>query len=406
MLAYAISLPLSMTLSWVLLIIGLTLVAAHLFLNREDALLLAGAPLMVPVAVFCAAAAISGLHHGGLLESLYSIWSLKALACYFFAAFCIATQPRLANVCICGLLSVSAAAGIFGAVEQIFDFHPFGYHYLQGTGFLSGPMAYAGQMQLFAMLSLALALTGGYRWLSSPWSGKRVFLFVTIANCLGLLFCGERSAWLGAMSAVIVSTYLLSRRIFWQALLTLSAVAAIGWFCVPLVHSRLQSTFNPGSDVSTQARVTVWRRAIVEWQHSPIVGIGLLNFPHLPITEATVPGRSKDLHHAHSNYLQMLSTAGIIGLAAFLFLIFAAMRAAIGLWRQSKKASNLLAQGIGLGLFSGLVSLAVSGLFEYNFGTAQVRLSQWFLLGMLALAGTVSGSAGRPRQNSDESGGF
>ena len=38
---------------------------------------------------------------------------------------------------------------------------------------------------------------------------------------------------------------------------------------------------------------------------------------------------------------------------------------------------------IALGIAGGTIALMVSGLFEYNFGTAQVRLMQWFVLGML-----------------------
>ncbi len=50
---------------------------------------------------------------------------------------------------------------------------------------------------------------------------------------------------------------------------------------------------------------------------------------------------------------------------------------------QKNKNYSKLEQGIYLGILAGIVSLAISGLFEYNFGTGQVRLAQWFLLAML-----------------------
>ncbi len=110
-----------------------------------------------------------------------------------------------------------------------------------------------------------------------------------------------------------------------------------------------------------------------------MTGVGALHFPRIDLPEAIVPGHSKDLNHAHSNYLQILSTTGILGFTSFLWLLITALTTA---YRQAKTPSPLYA-AIGLGLFGAMVSLAVAGIFEYNFGSGQVKLIQWFLLALL-----------------------
>jgi hypothetical protein len=75
----------------------------------------------------------------------------------------------------------------------------------------------------------------------------------------------------------------------------------------------------------------------------------------------------------------MLATTGILGLLSYLWLSFAAIRLA---WINYRYAIGF-DRSLGLGIMGGLISLMVAGIFEYNFGTGQVRLAQWFLLSLL-----------------------
>jgi O-antigen ligase len=385
-LAYAISLPLSMTASWVILTAAIIVLAIDLLVSapaRKQ--LLSHAPLMVPMFVLTAAVAASGIENGGMSEAARFVYSLKALLAYFFASLCFSRYPRLSKNVLFALLGVGAVAGLWGTYQQIFNFHPFGYKWLQGTGFLAGPMAYAGQMQLLSMLALGLLFTGGYRQLPLFMSGRTVFALITAANVLGLIFAGERSAWLGGLAGVVAATALISWRKFLTAVVVLSVVGSLSYLFVPLVHTRVDGLLSARSDVSSQVRLTVWHRAIQEWQRSPLLGIGFLKFPPLNIPEATVPGHSRVIDHAHSNYFHLLATTGIFGLIAFAYLLFSILRHSRRLYLTGLRSAVPFLSGCGNGLFAATVSLAVAGLFEYNFGTAQVRLAQWFLLGLLGL---------------------
>ena len=96
-----------------------------------------------------------------------------------------------------------------------------------------------------------------------------------------------------------------------------------------------------------------------------------------------MPGVSKDLNHAHSNYIHILTTTGIIGLASYIILLVWIFKTALTKFRQALSRGDDLSAGLGMGLFAAAVSLAVAGIFEFNFGTAQVRMAQWFLFGLL-----------------------
>src|SRR5262249_31950693 len=105
---------------------------------------------------------------------------------------------------------------------------------------------------------------------------------------------------------------------------------------------------------------------------------------HFDFPEAIVPGHSKDLNHAHNNYLHILATTGMFGLITYLWLWLVVLTTSV---RTYKKVAGQPGDGthssLALGVFGATVALMVAGIFEYNFGTAQLRLAQWFVLAML-----------------------
>jgi O-antigen ligase len=392
--AYAVSLPLSMTLTWGLLIAGLIAWGLESAIRRfiktdHDHPVFVSTPLpLVPqIAALALVVAVSGLLNGGshvdFKQAWNCVWSLKGILIYFWASKVFHFRPTTASWCFQSLLCVSAVAGIWGAIQQYFNFHPFGYKWLQGSGFLGGPMAYAGQMQLFGMMALALLLTQAYRHFGGKLSNKYVFGAIVVANLLGLAFAGERSAWLGGIAGVMVLTAMVSWRMCLKAAVVLVVISALSFYTVPLVQQRVMPFVN-GQDVGTKVRIKIWRQSTKLWKTSPVFGVGFLNFPHLDIPEAIVPGVSKDINHAHSNYLQFLATTGIFGELAYLWLCISVLLKSAKAYVRAKYEKDDLAAGFYCGTLAGMVSLMVAGLFEYNFGTAQVRLAQWFVLALLS----------------------
>lgn len=341
------------------------------------------APLLPPLLLYCFAVVVSGSFTPGwsLAEAFKALVSLRGILVTYLVAYQLfahdsgarLTLPALSCLLFCGALS-----GLFGLIQQVFNFHPFTYPFLQATGFLNEPMSFAGLMQLTSFLALGLLIQGGYKLLPLL-SNKFAFATVVVANFLGLIFASERSAWLGMLCALLCVCFYISPRRFFEGLVALALLFALAWFTVPVVQTRLSPLLNAKTDVGVTARISIWNQAWQLFQEHPMTGVGALHFPRIDLPEAIVPGHSKDLNHAHSNYLQILSTTGILGFTSFLWLLTTALTAA---YRQAKSPSPLYA-AIGLGLFGAMVSLAVAGIFEYNFGSGQVKLIQWFLLALL-----------------------
>lgn len=385
-LLYAVTLPVSLTASWIIFCVGLAILALEAAVQAGN--LHAGRakiikpPLLYPVCVFALTVVLSGLAVGGLAEGWQALVSLRALLVYFWAFRVFQSDRAVLWLSVQLLLLVGALAGVAGAVEQLFDIHPFGYRYLQGTGFLGNPMSYAGQMQLFSLLALGLLLSGDCRHFRWRLAKGPNFAIVTAANLLGVVFAAERNAWFGALGAVLGLTALISWRTLLKCFFCLVVVSAVCWAAVPVVHNRIAQMQNWQQDVSVRVRLEIWRESLKVWQASPVFGCGIKRFPHFNIPEAVVPGHSKDLNHAHSNYLHILSTTGLLGLLGYLWLWFSVLTAAVKFYFHAK-SGDINESALGLGIFGGALALILSGVFEYNFGQSQIRLAQWFLLAML-----------------------
>ena len=241
-------------------------------------------------------------------------------------------------------------------------------------------MAFSGLAQLFSLLGTGIALKKSYASLPAKLSNPVFFFFILTCNWLGVIFASERSAWLGAGLALFVTCLLISRRAALLGGLFIFIGSICSWMILPVVRERLSSLLNWQTDVSVSTRFILWRLAWKIFERFPIYGVGIRHFPHLHIAKALRQGHLA-LDHAHSNYLHILATTGIVGFCTYLYLLFTALK--LSYIKQKDIKSKSLDKGIYLGIFAGTVSLAVSGLFEYNFGTAQVRLAQWFLLAML-----------------------
>ncbi|RTL44074.1 MAG: hypothetical protein EKK48_07250 [Candidatus Melainabacteria bacterium] len=383
LIAYAASLSLPITIPWIILTIGIIVGLVQIALSaRQKTLRLSVPPLAVPIGVLALVYFISGLCNGGLKEASASVGIMRTFLVYFWAFYAIDRRTELKAKVMPALLCMGAAGGIAATIEHQFQLHIGSFKYLQGTGFLSGPMAFAGVMQLLGLLSLALLLTGSYQNLSGFFKDKKVFIAITLANLLGVLFAFERSAWLGFAFGALLVAGLVSRKLALKVVSVGLVIAVVGWFALPAVQARMGSILRGEQEESSRQRMEVWISAIDQYKSSvksEIIGVGPRKFSPLPIQ-----GPNKQvLDHAHSNYLQSLTTTGVVGLFAYLWLCIASLKLA---WQNARRnrSDEHLDKSISLGVFGGIVSLMIAGLFEYNFGTGNVRLAQWFLLAMLA----------------------
>jgi O-antigen ligase len=209
---------------------------------------------------------------------------------------------------------------------------------------------------------------------SVVWLGKLqiTWVFNLCAPFLLARFIGDQRRWISifngiAWAVVGLANYLLLSRMgtlvfvlttlavclanlpYWRRWVALMGVAGVGGAVVIAnnlgMTAFIASTFfdrtqNPGIDM----RLRVWEEAWGMFLSHPIAGIGVGTFDEVAYQ---MPGTraNPDFHlngwHAHNVLLHVLTEAGVLGLAAWVFLWFVIFRALIRAWKLGTGAGRL-----------------------------------------------------------------
>lgn len=205
---------------------------------------------------------------------------------------------------------------------------------------VGSPVGLGCALAMLAPLQLRLALDGeGATRRRLGWA----FLGLTT---LALVLTWSRGAWLAAAAAV--ACYLLwTGRLRLPGARVLAAAALVaGALALAAVRSRPTATSDMG-------RVAVWASSLRIFSAHPVLGAG-------PDTVALMLGRHKTegfvraygqlggQAHAHNDLLQMLATTGLLGLAAYAWLLLAAWRRLRNALRDETLRAGAAAAGAGL----------------------------------------------------------
>jgi O-antigen ligase len=209
----------------------------------------------------------------------------------------------------------------------------------------------------------------------------------------GLSLTGSRAGLLAAMSAVTVQGALVarSRRRWWLAplgaLMALGALALVTTVGMKEGMNRLAATST--TDVSLGGRLEEYRAALRLWTRFPLTGSGLGTFRDgFPLVQT--PSLQGTWWHPHSDFLEVLVTAGIVGAALL----------AVGLWAVVRQSARVLRAGsrsedraAGLAACGLLVSMAIHESLDFGLAMPANAVTLAVLLGAVTAAKLSSASA-------------
>lgn len=329
-------------------------------------------PLDWPVGLFLVATVLSLLGlTGNYADQLIAL--VKATG--GFALFFLATQSLRERHDIWIVLVAIAATGLIQALATILPVvngTTVISDQARATGTLSDPNLFAGYLVLVAALSIAAALALGRRW-SVPVAG-----LVTLIFGMALVATLSRSGWLGFAVALIALAILLPHRRRQIALIGLAAVAVM--LVIGLagpVAGRLGSA-EGGSPLDTfNARVPIWSAAIAMFIQHPVFGIGVDNFGYL------IDSYNSDLgvNQAHDLFLNIAAERGILGVAAFLFVVAMVFQALRSAWRRAPSLSNRV---LTAGIIAALLGFFAHSLFDVSYYDYKILLMFWLVVGIAA----------------------
>jgi O-antigen ligase len=279
----------------------------------------------------------------------------------FLVVLTIMAVYGLTQVYLCGASPVSLPATIAGKVCT---------HSSRVSGPFSIYMTFGGVLLLGAIFFASYLANVPWRraWWMVP-AGA-----VTVA---ALAFTHSRNAWLG-LAAGTVGLVLTARRPSRMLVVVIGGALALGLLTSGTVRERVRSMANP-HDETIRDRVAMWRSGLAMIADHPVLGVGPGQvrawYPHYRRPEAVRPSTG----HLHNSPVQVAAERGLPALAVWLWLwvvFFREAGAVMGrVGRDRPRERALVCASLwGVGGF------LVAGLFEHNFGDAEVVMVVYALM--------------------------
>jgi len=352
-----------------LVVVGLSWFA-RTALHKELGLLLR-TPLNKPIAAYAVANALAtslGVLQGNVRPAPGFFFTLKYIE-YFVLYFMMVNNLRddrqlrrflftgfatCAIASVVGILQISTGQRVSSPFE----------------GQEGEPNTFGGY--LVFMLALVLAL-----WLQSR-TAPTFFGWLGMANLIlvPLLFTLSRASWLAA-APMVLALVVLSDRKLWIALPLCVAVVAAPFVFPKQVQERFAYTYSAPPepdqvrigeahlDSSTSARLESWRQGLAGWTSRPFLGYGVTGY-----------------YFMDAQYVRTLTETGLVGLAAFFWLLGAIFRTA---WHTFRTMTDSFYRNMTMGYLAGFVALLVHGIGANTFIIVRIMEPFWFFTAILVM---------------------
>jgi O-antigen ligase len=224
---------------------------------------------------------------------------------------------------------------------------------------------------------------------------KQIMAVLIICIIPPFLFTQSRSSYLAIVPALLVLGYMTDRRLIILGLLAIALLAS-PLFLPKAVKSRIMFTFtqpkeqgqvligNLRLDTSTSARLQSWKNAMRDYPQHPLLGYGVTGYAFV---DAQFP--------------RVLVETGILGLTAFLYLLYAIFKLAL---KNLKEIKTLDSQGLLIGFISGFVGLVVHALGANTFIIVRIMEPFWFFVGIITVLPMLERQQTEPSRKTEVTG--
>ncbi len=327
--------------------------------------------LDLPVLLFAASSLAAALCSDERIASLRGLKNLLLASVIYLLAYGVTTRAAARRL-FAVLLVSGAASSVFGVAVFLLGRGEGALGRSPGT--FSTAMTFGGIQLALSSLFVAVAVGSGL--------GRRARVAAAAAACVSLaalFFSFTRSSWLGMVVSLAVILALLRRR--W--LLPFAAGLVLFAMLLPAPYrERIASIWDPSYRTNVQ-RVELLRGGWGIFKEHPVVGVGTRDLAEL--YRAHMPPGAVHVHgHLHNVFLQIAVQTGAVGLAAFVYLFVSFFVLVAGNLKLDLPPPE---RSFAAGSVGALAGFLVNGLFEWNFGDAEVVTMLYLVVGAnLALA--------------------
>jgi len=229
---------------------------------------------------------------------------------------------------------------------------------------ISDPFAmdYISRRRVFSPFVTPNAL-GGYLAMIFPLAliNKNRFFFI-IPISLALMLTGSLGAILSLFIGLIIYLNLKGKMKKKAALPLSGLLIVIGMIFIARSITLKQYTA-PG--FSALMRLDYWRETLMIIYRNPLTGLGIGNFNLSPS------------RYTHNSYLQIWAEMGILGISAYLWLVFRSLKSGFNKLKTSED-SNL-----NIALITAVAIFLIHNLIDFTFFLPEVATIWWVMLGLI-----------------------
>jgi O-antigen ligase len=337
---------------------------------NKDRLPLLRTPLNGPIMFYTAVSLLATLmgvlqgHVKPLTGFFYNLKYFEYFFLYFMVVNAITSQQQAKNLVVasfvvCFLVSLHAIAQIPSGERASAPFE----------GETGEPNTLGGYLMFMLAIITGLLLTPGA-------IAKKLPLMILMGTAsLALMATLSRASFLAAgVIGLGVVLFVSHRRPLLFILVLVGLVSSPVW-TPDTVKKRILYTFTQAPeqgqirvgplrlDTSTSARLYSWKESIDWWKRSPLWGHGVTGGAFLD-----------------AMYPRVLTEMGLLGMIAFLILIWSLFRTAWTTYQQSQDPST---QGLALGFLLGLLGLLVHALGSNTFIIVRIMEPFWLYVALV-----------------------
>ncbi len=226
--------------------------------------------------------------------------------------------------------------------------------------------------QISALLVMMIPVTVFYSLFVRKASHK-VLCYLAVAIQLAEVVVSVSRGGFLALVAVGVSMIMFTKKKLLFLILIIIVVTGVVQFAPPKFFSEIATLKEGTQEATAHARTEYWRRAMAMFSENPIMGKGIAQYPVLSHKYA-LPGKvldEGDYLVCHSNWFQILSELGLVGMFLYLAIFYQFFKTAIFVTKKYQeigegKMGTLEYQfyrNVSIGLAIGMIGFMVAGSF-------------------------------------------
>jgi len=339
---------------------------------------IAGGPVLLPMLSLSALAFLQTFSvSADPFQTRFFALQLLALTTFLALLYRYANTERRLRVLVSTVLAVAVASAVFGILRHTTQ-HETGFILpllkpRQGFGQFINKNHFAYLMEMAFGLGLGIILSGGIK-------RDRVMIYIALLSPIwtGLVLSNSRGGVLAMLAQIVVAALLL---LSFQTFSVTRSVALKAMLIIILAGGVLAGTFWVGGDrlatnfeaatkefdrdvTATRhgaSRNEIWRASLKMFAAHPILGVGLGGY-WIGITAHHEASGLMTPQEAHNDYLELLSSAGLIGFAVGIWFVVIVVR----MMRKNLSLDTGFTRAVRFGAVLGLTGVAAHSLVDFG----------------------------------------